>query len=452
MKKRWLIILVSLTCLCLSMSAFAETIVLKSGKTITGKLIEKTDEYIKIDFQGVSLTYFLDEIESIEGQDAVIPGAKHLLQSSEQLQVIIVASLSPNFINEWMGSGFSHVPGVKIVKEIERNQEYYEGVIVGGYGVDAAGRIDLIGDYIVLDPNGKEIVNNKSALKVKVDKEGQPGGFLMMSPYIKVMFDDSEPLDPLGSYTIKAVVTDNILHKTVIGEYKITLKEKTEKFSSEPVFYSEQEYAKWMTYYYLQPEPDKVIAAIKFYSDSNIFNKASSRLPAAAFFAAIFKGNNDLMKKAYEEISANGSDNSKIVLLRVLWLVNNKESKELINKANLNWKSDQIKKHIYDVLNNTPPDIFKDPIKDPTQLDMLWATFLATGDSAPVERIISALHFLKDGHGFDIAIGGAAQWSLESNAIQHRKVYQICQEELKNADGETKKILQKIITKVGANG
>jgi len=46
---------------------FAETIVLKSGKTVEGKLIEKTDKYIKIDFQGVPLTYFLDEIESIDG-------------------------------------------------------------------------------------------------------------------------------------------------------------------------------------------------------------------------------------------------------------------------------------------------------------------------------------------------------------------------------------------------
>lgn len=48
-------------------SVYAETIVLKSGKTVEGKLIDKTDKYIKIDFQGVSLTYFLDEIESIDG-------------------------------------------------------------------------------------------------------------------------------------------------------------------------------------------------------------------------------------------------------------------------------------------------------------------------------------------------------------------------------------------------
>jgi len=45
---------------------FAETIVLKSGKKVEGKLIEKTDKYIKIDFYGVPLTYFLDDVKSIE--------------------------------------------------------------------------------------------------------------------------------------------------------------------------------------------------------------------------------------------------------------------------------------------------------------------------------------------------------------------------------------------------
>lgn len=46
---------------------FAEDIILKSGKTIEGKIIEKTDEYVKVDFKGVPLTYFFDDIESIKG-------------------------------------------------------------------------------------------------------------------------------------------------------------------------------------------------------------------------------------------------------------------------------------------------------------------------------------------------------------------------------------------------
>lgn len=49
-----------------SASAHAETIQLKSGKTITGKIIEQTDQMIKIDpGVGVGITYFRDDIENI---------------------------------------------------------------------------------------------------------------------------------------------------------------------------------------------------------------------------------------------------------------------------------------------------------------------------------------------------------------------------------------------------
>lgn len=40
----------------------AETIYLKTGKKIEGKIIEMTDKYIKIDFYGTPVTYFMDEI------------------------------------------------------------------------------------------------------------------------------------------------------------------------------------------------------------------------------------------------------------------------------------------------------------------------------------------------------------------------------------------------------
>lgn len=130
-----------------------------------------------------------------------------------------------------------------------------------------------------------------------------------------------------------------------------------------------------------------------------------------------------------------------------MWLINSSQSKNLIDKANIEWKSEEVIKQIQSILSTRPPDIFNDAIKNASQLDMLWATFLATGDSVPVKRIISTLHLLKDGHGLDIAIGGAAQWSIGSNAIQHRRVYDICQEELKNTSGETRNILQEIVSK-----
>lgn len=44
----------------------ADTIILKSGKEIEGKIIEETDEYVKIDIEGVPVTYFSDEVDRIE--------------------------------------------------------------------------------------------------------------------------------------------------------------------------------------------------------------------------------------------------------------------------------------------------------------------------------------------------------------------------------------------------
>lgn len=61
-------------------SLFATTIILKSGKTIEGNIIEKKDDSIKVDFQGVNLTYFMDEIKSIDGSilATINPEAKEI--------------------------------------------------------------------------------------------------------------------------------------------------------------------------------------------------------------------------------------------------------------------------------------------------------------------------------------------------------------------------------------
>lgn len=67
------ILLLLILNLCLPSILLAETVALKSGKTIEGKITEKTDKYIKIDFDGTPLTFFLDEIESIDEKKEAVP-------------------------------------------------------------------------------------------------------------------------------------------------------------------------------------------------------------------------------------------------------------------------------------------------------------------------------------------------------------------------------------------
>jgi hypothetical protein len=52
-------------CLFFLSLGFSETILLKSGQKVEGRVIERTDKYVKLDFFGVDLVYYKEEIASI---------------------------------------------------------------------------------------------------------------------------------------------------------------------------------------------------------------------------------------------------------------------------------------------------------------------------------------------------------------------------------------------------
>ena len=65
---------------------FSETILLKSGQKVEGRIVEKTDKYVKLDFQGVDLVYYNDEIDSVTQEvsnngNAVSPQLDSLYQA-----------------------------------------------------------------------------------------------------------------------------------------------------------------------------------------------------------------------------------------------------------------------------------------------------------------------------------------------------------------------------------
>lgn len=53
---------------------FADTVVLKSGKKVEGKITERKTDLIMVDVEGVGVPYFLDEIAEINGEK-MIPAA-----------------------------------------------------------------------------------------------------------------------------------------------------------------------------------------------------------------------------------------------------------------------------------------------------------------------------------------------------------------------------------------
>lgn len=84
---------------CLAANAcFAETIILKSGKSIKGTIREKTAKYVKVDIgDGIIVTYFSDEIERI-GSESFGGGAPQL--EKKPAVVVMPAPTEEGFLGE----------------------------------------------------------------------------------------------------------------------------------------------------------------------------------------------------------------------------------------------------------------------------------------------------------------------------------------------------------------
>jgi len=105
-----------------STTVFAEKIVLKSGKTIEGTILDKTDKYVKVDFQGVTLTFAFDEIQTIAGKP-LLPQIKEVEDPSikgpqDEKERLIEQILPPQKVKEILLDIQSSFPDSQFYEEI----------------------------------------------------------------------------------------------------------------------------------------------------------------------------------------------------------------------------------------------------------------------------------------------------------------------------------------------
>lgn len=86
-KKKFLIKLLLLS-LCFPNFVFADTIILKSGQKIEGKIIQITDKYVKLELEGMPLTYYLEDIQSINAEKLYIIGNPKDSNSTVKYQIL----------------------------------------------------------------------------------------------------------------------------------------------------------------------------------------------------------------------------------------------------------------------------------------------------------------------------------------------------------------------------
>jgi len=102
---------------------FSETITLKSGKSVEGKILERANTHIKIDILGVPVTYYLDEIETIDAapvsnlkKDSPIASPANIQEVNTPLTAQNIQEVLPRIS-----------PAIVFISKIDSNGEQWQG-------------------------------------------------------------------------------------------------------------------------------------------------------------------------------------------------------------------------------------------------------------------------------------------------------------------------------------
>lgn len=189
----------------------------------------------------------------------------------------------------------------------------------------------------------------------------------------------------------------------------------------------------WFSGYYEHPTPERfVVEVLALGRAGNLSNPKTAAL-TSVFLGRVMAANPTQVDGWLSQLGDLKGDDRQTVLFAAS-LSGTKEA-----QAYLGRQPDAEK------YRGKPVDIRALEPNNPTLLDMLWADFFATGEAVPIRRIVAALNYDKYSGALDRyakskktekdrndaileAVFKAAMWSLESNAVQHRRVGEILEQ------------------------
>ncbi len=186
----------------------------------------------------------------------------------------------------------------------------------------------------------------------------------------------------------------------------------------------------WLTYYYLHPRRDLAASALRQMSREGYLAKPSVSFPMAAFFGRLLAADPTLAGELVE-VARQGSEGQQFAVANALWQAGTEPAQAALASMS-EVGSERFSRYVAELLADPQhPDYLHDAVTSPGILDACWASFFATGEPAYVHRIIEVLPWAETrGDVGKLAIGGAARWSLLSNAVQHPRVLEICEARL----------------------
>lgn len=209
-------------------------------------------------------------------------------------------------------------------------------------------------------------------------------------------------------------------------------------------FSSEAELVQWFTYYYRKPEPARVGDAMLEAGRRGLYREGANAPPWFGFLAGALAKSPMTASSTVKRLAALPESDQPIVVFGI-WYSGLAETKALLAQAGRDMPSQR--QSIEQLSAMTPPRLIDLPLEQGGWvLDVLWGHFIATGDEAPILRIISAVPWSQTrGNSARMSVGGSARWSLTANAALHPRVMEICRRQAKVQPPEVARILEDVI-------
>jgi hypothetical protein len=200
----------------------------------------------------------------------------------------------------------------------------------------------------------------------------------------------------------------------------------------------------WITYYYLKPEPARFGDAVRSMAGSGVLENEDAMPPAFGFIAGVVRNNPGKLQGWVKEFETL-NDNQLTTVALGIWYAQLPESQTVV--YSLIKRRAGVKERLSFLLTGAPMQITSIPLEQgPWVLDANWGNFMATGSREPVLRIISTLPWIDvRGDTNRLLVGGAARWSLTSNAAQHKTVLAICEREISQQPTEVAALLKEVV-------
>lgn len=210
-------------------------------------------------------------------------------------------------------------------------------------------------------------------------------------------------------------------------------------------FSKPEDVLKFMNEYRSDPQPDKLPALVRAMGNLGLFRDMDMAGVHVGFIAGVLGSNPDKTERLIAEMFPMPPED-QVVLVKAIAFSGLANWKSVLERfvERMPARAGLIRKYLYGD-GKTLDDL---PLEGSSfVLDSHWGYYFATGDEAPVQRIVASLTWVKDKNDIEkLTIASMAKWTLATNASRDKDLLDILKSEVnrqpKNVRAELAEVIE----------